>query len=209
MELPIDPARFGAYLAVTGVMVAAPGPANLFAIAVGARRGGAGVAPAVAGMNLANVVWYAAAGVGLGGLALAFPHAFRFLAWIGAAYLAWLGVCSLRDAVRGDGALRTAQVGAGRPSLREGFLVQISNPKALLFITVVLPPFLDPARPMAPQLLLLAGVGVALDVVAMSVYGLAGAAISRRMREPAFRRAFAAFTGLLLICTGVLVALGG
>lgn len=209
MQLPVDPARFAAYASVTAVMVVTPGPANLFAIATGARRGHKAVLAGVAGMNLASLVWYVAAGLGLGALALAFPALFRGLAYLGAAYVAWLGLRALWSAQRdGEAAAHAPQV-AGRSALRDGFLVQISNPKALLYTTVVLPPFLDPSRPLAAQFLLFAAVGVGGDAVTMTAYGFGGAAIARRMREPLFRRGFAAFTGLLLISAALLIALRG
>lgn len=209
MQPPVDPTRFAAFLSVTAVMVAAPGPANLFAIATGARRGHAAVLAGVAGMNLASVVWYAAAGLGLGALALAFPAAFRLLAYLGAAYVAWLGLRAVWSARHGgEGAAHAPKV-AGRSAFQDGFVVQISNPKALLYTTVVLPPFLDPSRPLAAQLLLFAAVGIGGDAVTMTAYGFGGAAIARRMSEPSFRRGFGAFTGLLLITAAALIALHG
>lgn len=206
MELPVDPALYAAYLGVTAAMVVTPGPANLFSMALGARRGPAAAFAGVAGMNLANLVWFAAAGVGLGALVLAFPTVFRVLAWVGAAYVGWLGFTALLTARRGDEKAGQVPGDRGGSALRAGFLVQITNPKALLFITVVMPPFLDPQRPVVPQILLFAATGVTGDVLAMSAYGVSGAAIARRMREPQFRRAFSAFSGLLLISTAVLIA---
>lgn len=209
MQLPVDPARFAAFLSVTAVMVVAPGPANLFAVATGARRGHAAVLAGVAGMNLASLVWYAAAGLGLGALALSFPLVFRALAWLGAAYVAWLGLRALWSARRGGEAAGHAPDVAGRSAFQDGFVVQISNPKALLYTTVVLPPFLDPSRPFAPQLLLFAAIGVGGDAVTMTAYGFGGAAIARRMARPRFRQGFAAFTGALLITAAALIALRG
>ena len=209
MQLPVDPARFGAYLSITAVMTAAPGPANLFAMALGAHRGRGPVLAGVGGMNSANVVWYVAAGLGLGALALAFPAVFHGLAYLGAAYVAWLGLQALWSARRGGTAAIHEPKAAGRSAFRDGFLVQIANPKALLFITVVLPPFIDPGRPFWPQILLFAAVGIAGDVAMMTAYGFSGAAIARRMREPQFRRAFAAFTGLLLLSAALLIGVRG
>jgi threonine/homoserine/homoserine lactone efflux protein len=209
MPLPVDPARYAAYLSVTAVMVAAPGPANLFAIATGARRGRAAVMAGVAGMNLANLVWWTAAGLGLSALALAVPAVFRVLAWLGAAYVGWLGLRALGSAWRDAEAAHPAPEPAGGSAFRDGFLVQISNPKALLFTTAVLPPFIDAGRPIAPQMLLFAAAGFGGDIVTMTAYGFGGAAIAHRMREPRFRRGFATFTGLLLIGAAVLIALRG
>jgi threonine/homoserine/homoserine lactone efflux protein len=210
MQLPVDPARFAAYASVTTVMVLAPGPANLFAIAVGARRGRAAALAAVAGMNLGNLVWWTAAALGLSALALAFPGLFRILAWLGAAYVGWLGLSALARARRDARAEEHApEAAAGRSALRDGLVVQLSNPKALLFTTAVLPPFIDPARPVGPQMLLFAAFGMTGDILVMTAYGVGGSAIAHRMAEPRFRRAFAAFTGLLLISAAVLIVLRG
>jgi threonine/homoserine/homoserine lactone efflux protein len=209
MTPPVDPARWLAYVGVTVVMVVTPGPAILFAIATGARRGREAVIPAVVGMNLASVIWMTAAGLGLSALALAFPAVFRALAWLGAAYVAWLGLKAIRSAfhAREDGA-RTVEL-HGRSALRDGFAVQISNPKALLFTTVILPPFIDPARPVLGQILVFAVTGIALDVMSMTAYGYGGAALAARMTEPGFRRGFSLFTGALLVTAALLIAFRG
>jgi threonine/homoserine/homoserine lactone efflux protein len=85
--------------------------------------------------------------------------------------------------------------------------VQIANPKVLLFFTAVLPPFIDPARPAPPQLLLFALGTLVLDVLFMTTYGLSGAALTRRMAEPRFKRAFGLLVGALLLTAAVLIAL--
>jgi len=83
--------------------------------------------------------------------------------------------------------------------------VQIANPKALLFFTAVLPPFIDTGRPIAPQLLLFAAATIGFDVLAMSAYGLGGAALSTRMNAPTFRRGFSLLVGILLIAAAALI----
>jgi threonine/homoserine/homoserine lactone efflux protein len=207
MTPPVDPARYAAYLGVMSVLVATPGPANLFAIATGAHQGKAAVLRGVLGMNTASLVWLGAAALGLSALALSFPAVFHAMAYLGAAYVAWLGLRSLWSAWAARGGDAHAPVTAGRSAFRDGFAVQISNPKALLFTTVVLPPFLDATRPLAGQLAVFAGTVVAMDVIAMTAYGLGGAAIAARMTEPGFRRGFSTFTGLLLVTAAGLIVL--
>ncbi len=85
MQLPVDPARYVAFLGVMAVMAVTPGPANLFAIATGAQKGKAAALVGVAGMNTATLVWFCAAALGLGALILAFPQVFHLLAFAGAA----------------------------------------------------------------------------------------------------------------------------
>ncbi|CAN7145547.1 LysE family translocator [Phenylobacterium sp. LjRoot164] len=207
MQLPVDPARYGAFLGVMAVMAVTPGPANLFAIATGAQKGKAAALVGVAGMNTATLVWFCAAALGLGALILAFPQVFHLLAFAGAAYIAWLGVKSLRGAFRHDAEPGHGSFKQGKSAYLDGFTVQIANPKAVLFFTAVLPPFLDPARPLPAQLAAFACATLTLDVLAMSAYGLGGAALAAKMTEPRFARGFAVIVGLLLLTAAVLMAL--
>ena len=206
MSSPVDPRLYLAFCGVMAVLAATPGPANLFAIATGMERGRRAAALAVAGMNLATLVWFGAAALGLGALVTAFPEAFRWIAVAGALYVGWLGLASIREAAR-----PTAEAGPARPARTrrpafvDGFLVQLANPKAVLFFTAVLPPFLDGDRPIAPQLALFGAAVVLMDVAAMTTYGLCGAALSRRMDEPRFRRGFGVVVGLLLLTAAVLI----
>ena len=210
MVLPVDPARYGAFLAIMSVMAVTPGPANIFAIATGMQRGKAQALIGVAGMNAATLVWFGGAALGLGALVSAFPAAFHVLAVAGGVYVAWLGVKSIWSGLRGEGGPATApDVHRNRSAFLDGFSVQIANPKALLFFTAVLPPFLDVQRPLVPQLLLFAAATSGFDIVAMSAYGLGGAALSARMTEPAFRRGFAFLVGALLIAAAVLILTRG
>ncbi|MFA7263171.1 MAG: LysE family translocator [Caulobacter sp.] len=206
MALPIDPARYGAFLAAMALMAVTPGPANLFAIATGIQRGRMQALIGVAGMNAATLVWFAGAALGLSALMAAFPRAFHLLAIAGGLYVAWLGIASIRSGIRGEGgpADRPA-VHRARSAFLDGFSVQIANPKALLFFTAVLPPFLDPARPMTAQLPLYAAATIGMDLVSMSAYGLGGAALAGHMTRPGFRRAFAFVVGFLLISVSALI----
>jgi threonine/homoserine/homoserine lactone efflux protein len=204
--LPVDPQLYAAFLGVMAVMAITPGPANVFSVANGVQRGPAGALLGVAGMNSATLVWFAAAALGLGALVVAFPEAFRLISIGGALYVAWLGISALRGAFRttgtGDG---HAPIRLGRSAFVDGFMVQIANPKIVLFFSAVLPPFLDVDRPAAPQLALFALATIGMDVLSMSAYGLGGAALARRMTEPRFRRGFAGLTGLLLLAAALLI----
>jgi threonine/homoserine/homoserine lactone efflux protein len=143
--------------------------------------------------------------LGLGALVVAFPEAFRLISVAGALYVAWLGLKALRGAFRTAADPEDTTVRPGRSALVDGFMVQIANPKAVLFFTAVLPPFLDVNRPAAPQLALFAVATIGMDVLSMSAYGLGGAALARRMSVPRFRRGFGVLTGILLLAACVLI----
>jgi threonine/homoserine/homoserine lactone efflux protein len=207
MNWPVDPARYAAFLGAMAILAATPGPSNLFAIANGMSRGRKAVLLGVAGMNTATLIWYGAAALGLGALALAFPKAVKALIVLGAVYLVWLACKAIRSGFTGQSGLGHAAIHASRSAYWDSFLVQITNPKILLFFGAVLPPFLDFKKPLLPQFLLFAAATVILDVTATTAYGFGGAALSRRMAEPRFRRGFGlAVAAVLLAAAGLIVS---
>lgn len=205
MTLPVDPHLYLTFLGVMAVMAITPGPANVFSVANGVQRGKAGALLGVVGMNAATLVWFAAAALGLGALVIAFPQVFRLISIGGALYVSWLGLNALRGAFRTAADPDAPTVRMGRSALVDGFMVQIANPKAVLFFTAVLPPFLDVNRPAAPQLALFAVATIGMDLLSMSAYGLGGAALAQRMSEPRFRKGFALMTGALLLAAAALI----
>lgn len=204
-SLPVDPHLYVAFLGVMAVMAVTPGPANLFAVATGAERGKRAALIGVLGMNAATLVWFCAAALGLGVLVATFPLAFKAVAVAGALYVAWLGFKAILAALKPPHADKAIVVRRDRGAFMNGFMVQIANPKAILFFTAVLPPFLDIQRPVAPQLMLFAAATIGMDLLSMSAYGLGGAALAQRMSEPRFRRGFGVFVGVLLLCASLLI----
>lgn len=204
--LPVDPALYALYFTVMTVFAVSPGPANLFAIATGMRAGPRAALLSVAGMNVATLFWLSAAAFGLGALALAYPSYFRLLAVAGGIYVIFLGVKSLWAARKGGAlALEGVRASSADAAFRDGFAVQLLNPKAVVFFTAVLPPFVDPARPALMQFAILGATTIVLDVIAMSLYGVAGGALAHSLRNPKRQRAFAIAVGLLLCAAGALI----
>jgi len=205
----IELERLAAFALVTATTSLVPGPSMLFVLSQsiwrGARSGGA----ALAGLQLGYVLWWLLAGLGLDTLAAAFPLAFRVLAIGGALYLAWLGVQALRQAGRTpeDGAKPRRQ--PTRHAFRDGILVAIGNPKSLVYIVALLPPFVDPHDPVWPQLLVLGVLAIAIDIMLGLVYIFAGSRLAAAMERPATRRNLdiAVGTIFILIAIAVLVEL--
>lgn len=209
MVWPVDPARYAAFLGVMAALAFAPGPSNLFSMALGMKRGPRAVVACVTGMNAATLVWYLAAALGLTAVAAILPGLFRWLTLLGAAYLLWMALGAFRSAFGAADRVGHADVKAGASAFAQGFLVQIANPKILLFFGAVLPPFVDLGRPLVPQLALFALAMVTLDGVSMTMFGLSGAALSRMMARPRFRRGFNLAVGAVLMVVAALVAWRG
>ena len=114
--------------------------------------------------------------------------AFTALRLAGAAYLAWLGLNLILSTFRNKTvpASEAEPVIASRGKLFwQGLLIQLTNPKALLFCSALLPQFLDPQRPMFGQIALLFAITFVVDVAAMLTYATLAARGAKSFRNSA------------------------
>ena len=89
------------------------------------------------------------------------------------------------------------------------FLVNASNPKAVVFMLAVLPQFLDPAAPLLPQYLIIAATMCAVDVIVMTGYTGQAARVLTLMRSPKQQRTTnRVFAGLFFGAAGFLSSIG-
>ncbi len=196
--------RLIAFALVTGTTSLVPGPSMLFVLSQSIWRGPRSGAAALAGLQFGYVIWWLLAGLGLGTLAAAFPLAFQGLAVGGALYLAWLGVKALRHAGRTPEEGGQPAHEPTRHAFRDGIVVALGNPKSLIYIVALLPPFVDARAPVIPQLLVLGVLAIAIDLVLGLVYIVAGSRLAAAMGQPAMRRRLDIAVGV----TFILIALG-
>mgnify|MGYP001556342984 FL=1 len=133
---------YGAFVAAVTVFLLIPGPGNL-ALITSTGKGGwrAGMACSLGVMAADQVLmWLAVAGVAT--LLAAYPTAFHAVQWVGAAYLAWLGY-KLLTAKPGDAPAIEIQP---RQYFRQGGLITLMNPKAIVFYMAFFPMFVNPAQ---------------------------------------------------------------
>ena len=164
-----------AFFGVSILLGLTPGPDNLFVLLQSAQRGWRAGMAVVVGLCMGLVVHTAAVALGLAAVFAASAVAFTVLKLLGAAYLAWLAWQALRaPAPSGDaGGAAAASAGVAAPSLwrmvGRGVVMNLSNPKVLVFFLAFLPQFADPARgPMGGQLMVL---GLVFIVAALLVFG--------------------------------------
>jgi homoserine/homoserine lactone efflux protein len=159
--------------ALTELLLAfSPGPAVFLVISEGMRGGFRPAARSAVGILTGNAIYFAASAAGIGALLLASQRVFAVIAWLGAAYLAAIGMKMLlfpAEPVAGD---ERGTNQALRP-YRKGVLTQLANPKAIIFFTALVPQFIDTRAPMAPQFLILGVVSIGLEWPVLLFYGYA------------------------------------
>ncbi|MET3134521.1 threonine/homoserine/homoserine lactone efflux protein [Oxalobacteraceae bacterium GrIS 1.11] len=151
-------------------------------VATGAARG-AGIAFVTAlGIAASRAMHVFMSGVGLAALMATHPSALYLVRWGGAAYLVFLAVKVLRANMQLDTVAQVApKAGA---SFMRGFLTNLLNPKALLFCSLFLPQFVNPAAgSVALQYLWLGTLLVATGLLFDAIYAVLAARITRRMQS--------------------------
>ncbi|MGV3571282.1 MAG: LysE family translocator [Ramlibacter sp.] len=189
------------------VAIATPGPTVLLALANGSRWGVRRALPGMLGAVTSDVVLVGAVAIGLGALLAASEFWFSVLKYLGALYLAWLGVALLRS--RGGfqlpGNPQALQAPGRRSIFMKSFLVAVTNPKGYLFCSALLPQFIDPHAAQVPRYLVIGLVFAALDFSVMLAYAIAGAHAVRLLRASAVKWFDRACGGTLLALAGSLL----
>ena len=205
----MNPHLWLAFLITATAMAFVPGPAVLYVAGQGVRHGARKALAANLGILSGNAVWFTASAVGLATLIAYAAPVFIVLKWVGVAYLAWLGLCAWRDAVRGTGSATIARPQpTGVRMWRQGVLLQLANPKAILFFTALLPQFIDPAQAIAPQVFLLAVTSIVSEFFVLAAYAwLAARGGALLLARPRLARARDAAAGTCLIGAGIGLAL--
>jgi threonine/homoserine/homoserine lactone efflux protein len=197
-----DPTSWGLFVAASVALLLTPGPAVLYIVARSVEQGRAAGLVSVLGIHLGTVVHVAAAAIGLSALLVSSALAFAIVKYLGAAYLVWIGIRTFM-AKDPDPEAPVVQAGPLRRAFRDGFVVNLLNPKTAIFFLAFLPQFVDPARgALHWQILVLGltfmGLGVVSDGVFALAAGAAGGFLRRNRRFLRFQRWFAgtAFIGL-------------
>lgn len=161
------------YLATWTFVALSPGPAVMCSMAQATRYGFRASLAGICGIQLGNLLFFAAIAVGLGTLLATATTAFTVLRLAGAIYLLYLGIRIWAGTFRKTttSSTTTATPPPTRHSLfLQGLLIQLTNPKALLFVSALLPQFIEPHRPAALQLALLVVTTIVVDLVVLSSY---------------------------------------
>ena len=150
-------------LAAIGLSLS-PGPNGLLALTHGALHGGRKALFTIFGGAFGFIAVVALSMFGIGALLNTSLVWLVVMKWVGGAYLVWLGIQVWRSPPVGIEARAAVQPRAGWSLFRQGALSALTNPKGLLFFTAFLPQFIDPARSLFVQFVVMAGTFAAIEV---------------------------------------------
>jgi threonine/homoserine/homoserine lactone efflux protein len=165
----VDPVLLVTFVPACLALNLTPGADMMFCLGQGLRAGPRAAMAANLGIGLGCMVHTLLAGLGLGALVAAHPMAFDVIRWVGVGYLLWLAIQTLRAPLGGQ--VAGAQAKSVRSVFADALVVNLLNPKVILFILAFLPQFVDPVQPVLPQFLFL---GAILALGGLIVNGLVG-----------------------------------
>ena len=161
------------------------------------------------GLQLGLAMQIAVVAGGLGAVLAASSTAFYAIKWFGVAYLVYLAVKQWRALpmdMSDDGPVRP--IGKPLAMMFRGFLVNASNPKALVFMLAVLPQFVNPQAPLLIQYLILGATMIGVDMIVMAGYTGLASKVLRLLRTPKQqKRVNRTFAGLFVGAAGFLASL--
>lgn len=203
---------FLAFLGVSFIVIATPGPDTAITIRntlFGGRSGGIFTA---LGIAIGQTVWALATSVGIVALLIASEPLFLAVKYAGAVYLAYLGIQALREAFRRTEAAPSEMPAPARRRLsalvafRQGLISDLGNPKMAVFFASLLPQFVPADSPSFTAFLALGLVFAVMTFAWLLLYATIVAKAGDFLRRPAIRRTIEGVTGTLLIALGIRIA---
>jgi len=199
---------YAVFIATALALLAIPGPAVLYVVSRSVDQGRTAGLVSVLGITTGTLVHITAAAVGLSSLILASKTAFDAVRFVGAAYLIFLGVRRLlsRDEEK---ALDGPTPHSLRRVYAQGVVVNLLNPKTIVFIFAFIPQFVDTSSPhVGRQIFALGLTFAALGLMSDSLYALAAGTVADKLRGSRRMAKFERwFGGGILVGLGVAAAL--
>nr|WP_300312317.1 LysE family translocator [Halomonas sp.] len=189
------------------VLLLIPGPTVLLVLSYAISQGRQVALATVAGVALGDLLAMSASLAGLGALVLASATLFTVLKWIGAIYLAYLGIKLFRSApATALGVLAEAPVTTPSKIFAHSAMVTALNPKSIVFFIAFVPQFISPESALAPQFALLIATFVSFAALNTLAYALLADTLRQRIARPSVLPRLTRLGGVALVIMGVATA---
>jgi threonine/homoserine/homoserine lactone efflux protein len=208
-----DPRLF-AFVGVAALLTILPGADMALVtrnvLALGRRR----TMLTILGICAGCVIHATASALGISAILATSATAYNVVKTIGAAYLVWIGIQSIRGAARpapdpakDSGARAAAPASTGNlGAFLQGFLTNVLNPKVAIFYLTFLPQFISPGEPVLTRSLMLASIHIALGLVWLTAYAWFIDRLGAVLTRPTVKAWLERVTGGMLVALGARLA---
>lgn len=203
--MPVSFELWLAFALAAAAVIAIPGPTTLMVMGHTVSNGWRMGALSLIGVTLGDICAITLSVLGFSALLATSATAFTVLKWAGALYLVWLGIQLWRAPPMNLTPTHEKRTSA-RGAIAQTFIVTLLNPKGILFFAAFLPQFIDPARPLWPQVIVLM---LTFDVLAAAIQGVYIFGLARARNRIVSPRALTLMNrtgGAMLVGAGLLTA---
>ncbi|MEH1710951.1 LysE family transporter [Acinetobacter pittii] len=158
------------------------------------------------GLQVALVLQIMVVAAGVGVLFATTPLAFQAVKWFGVAYLLYLAYLQWTAPVKDIEIQQEKRDKSALALLLNGFVVNISNPKAIVFLLAVLPQFLDLSKPQWIQYLIMAATMITIDLIVMAGYTGLASKVLRLLRSPGQQKYLNRGFAVMFSCAALLLS---
>ncbi|MFP0792983.1 LysE family transporter, partial [Acinetobacter baumannii] len=158
------------------------------------------------GLQIALLIQIMIVAAGVGVLFATTPLAFQAVKWFGVAYLLYLAYLQWTAPVKDIEIQHEKKDKSVSALLLNGFVVNISNPKAIVFLLAVLPQFLDLSKPQWIQYLIMAATMVTIDLIVMAGYTGLASKVLRLLRSPKQQKYLNRGFAVMFSCAALLLS---
>lgn len=202
--------QYSIFLVVAFLIMLSPGPAVVLAITNGILHGRRGAAISVFGNMTGLLILSGVSVAGVGAILAANVLLFEILKWCGGLYLVYLGISLWRSKKQRLGVreqIDQVKTLSPRQLYQRGLMVTFSNPKAIVFVTALLPQFMHLHKPILPQFAILIGTMLVMQLLVLNAYAFLSSQIRNWLNSPGRLQLLHKIIGASFIGFGISLAL--
>lgn len=196
-----------AYMLACWVISVSPGAGAIASMSSGLNYGFKHGYWNAIGLQLALLVQIAIVAAGAGVLFATTPWAFLIVKWFGVVYLLYLAYLQWTAPTESIEIQQDLSNKSRSKLILHGFLVNMSNPKAIVFLLAVLPQFLDLSKPQWIQYVIMAATMISIDLIVMAGYTGLAAKVLRLLKSPKQQKYLNRTFAVLFACAASLLSL--
>ncbi len=198
---------YSLFFVTTVLLILVPGPSAMLASSQGANLQSQKAFFGILGIASADAIFFALSATGIATLIIASTALFNIIKWIGVLFLLYLGLTILfskTSAIRLD---NTKTDSHALKLFSQGLVIQLANPKALMYFSALLPQFIDPNEPLFSQILIMGLTCFVADLLVYTLYAFLGAHLAKQQLKSWAVNLINKTAGTALIYTGVKMAM--
>lgn len=170
-----------AFTIATIIVLVVPGPTVLVVMNCVLQQGKKSIPPAILGVAMGDIIAMALSLIGVGGLMFILVDLFAIIKWLGAVYLAYLGVMMIKNAPYQP---QKNDIVPYQKLFTQNFLVTVLNPKSIAFFIAFLPQFIVQTQPLIPQFAVMMVTFVVLGSLNAYLYALFAHILKEKLNKP-------------------------